>query len=218
MSNVEVVAAVVGSCGTLGALAWAMLGNPSLPSWLKRRRLPASPSRKPEKREIIEIKWKEIEVAVSNFVADNANKYDLVVGVHPDGISLANLMASKLSARYAAIEKRYTQATRQPFFVFDKESHARSNRKSITHFSAPPDINVSPRILIVDGVTTFGNALNKAEHAVRKEVKDAQIDFYVFAIDQPRLSASQPEVMKRVTFHRVIDNFAVWLLFPWDSR
>ena len=61
VSNVEVVAAVVGSCGTLGALAWAMLGNPSLPSWLKRRRLPASPSRKSEKREIIEIKWKEIE-------------------------------------------------------------------------------------------------------------------------------------------------------------
>lgn len=218
MSDVGVVAAVVGSCAGLGALVWAMLGNPSMPAWIRNRRIASSASPRPAKREVIRIRWKDIEDAASKFIAGNNYNYDLVVALQPDGVSLANLLAMRLSTRYAAIEKRYIQAKRTPFFVFDKETHARSTRISTTHFSPPHEMKPLPRILIVDGVTTFGNALIKAEAAVCKELPGAQVEFHVFALDQPRLAASHPEIMERLTFARCIDNFAVWLSFPWDVQ
>jgi hypoxanthine phosphoribosyltransferase len=218
MSNVEVVAAVVGSCGTIGALAWAMLGNPSVVAWMRKRRIPISFPKKAAKRDIAEVKWKDIENAADRFTLGNSVAYDLVIGLCPDGVSLANLLASRLSARYAAIDKRYQQSNRIPFFVFDKDGHARSKRSSSTHFLSPPDVESGSRVLLVDGVTTFGNALCKAEEVVLKEIPEAQIYFYVFALDQARLSASHPEIVSRLSCFRCIDNFSVWLRFPWDPR
>lgn len=140
-----------------------------------------------------------------------------MVGVQPDGVSIANLLAGRLQTRYAAMDKHYPQSKRTAFFVFDPDKHSRSARASVTQFTPPPDIADPKRILVVDGVTTFGNGLLKAEEEILKKYSDAHIDFYVYAIDEARLAASHPELVDRVAFHRSIDNRSTWLHFPWDS-
>jgi len=216
VNQAEAIATVIGGFAALGALIWAMLGNPSLLQWFTRwRRKRPLPSR-PERRQVVDIGWRELEAAASAFVAKNTTPYDVVVGVQPDGTSLANWLAGKLNTRQGLIDKQYPESKRMPFFVFDSGSHARSSRISVTRFMAPADLVQASRILVVDGVTTFGNALIKAQEAILKEFNGAQVDFYVFAVDQPRLAAVHPEIVPRVSFEKSIDNHAVWLHFPWD--
>jgi len=193
-----------------------MLGNPSIPEWLRRRQRKTSRKRSSNKRRVAEVNWDDVQAAASEFAKMNSVTYDLVIGLQPDGVSLANILAGLLQSRYAAIDKQYPQSRRTPFFVFDPEKHSRSVRDSVTHFTPPPDILNPARILVVDGVTTFGNALLKAEKVVMGKFKKTQIDFYVYAIDQPRLAAAHPEIVERVAFHVSIDNYMTWLHFPWD--
>jgi hypothetical protein len=193
-----------------------MVGNPSITAWLRARRKNSSLSQPAAKRRVVNVDWGQVQAAASAFAARNCVTYDLVVGLQPDGVSLANILAGRLQSRYAAIDKQYPQAKRTPFFVFESDGHSRSVRASVTDLTVPRDIVNPSRILVVDGVTTFGNALAKAEKVVLRRFKNAQIDFYVFAIDQPRLAAAHPELVDRVAFHTSIDNYMIWLHFPWD--
>jgi orotate phosphoribosyltransferase-like protein len=217
VSAIDQIAAVVGGFAALGALMWAMIGNPSILSALRKRLKRASSPAHPPKRRILNIDWGQLDAATAAFATRNCVVYDLVVGVQPDGVTLANVLAGKLHTRYCAMDKHYMQSKRAPFFVFDQEKHSRSVRQSVTQFTPPPGVVTPSRILVVDGVTTFGNGLLKAEEEILKKYSNAQIDFYVYAIDQARLAASHPEITDRVKFHRSIDNHVTWLHFPWDS-
>lgn len=216
MTGIEALATVIGGLAALVALLWAMLGNPSVPAWLQSRHKRASLTRSSGERRVVKVSWDDVQAAASEFAARISVTYDLVVGVQPDGVSMANILAGRLQSRYVAIDKQYPQSKRTPFFVFEPDKHSRSIRESATHFTPPPDITNPSRILIVDGVTTFGNALAKAEEAVLKIFENTHIDFYVFAADQPRLAAAHPEIVERVAFHSSIDNYEIWLHFPWD--
>jgi len=206
----------MGGFAAVGTLMWAMVGSPSVLNWWPRK-LKQPPSTAPSaKRRVVNVEWGQVEAAASKFAAKNSVSYDLVVGIQPDGVSMANLLAGRLQTRYAAIDKHYLQSKRTAFFVFDPNKHSRSARASVTQFIPPSDIVNPSCILVVDGVTTFGNGLLKAEGEVLKKFNNARIDFYVFAVDQPRLAASHPEIVDRVAFHVSIDNYRTWLHFPWD--
>lgn len=218
MTTIETLAAVLGGFATFAALIYAMLGSPDLLKFMRREQRHSSLDRRRAERRVAKIDWGQLEAAASAFATKSAVTYDLVVGVQPDGISLANLLAGRLQIRYAAIDKHYPQSKRTSFFVFDPDRYTRSVRASVTQFSPPSDIVNPSRILIVDGVTTFGNALLKAEEEVLKKFSNTRIDFYVFAVDQPRLAACHPEIVDRVAFHVAIDNYSIWLHFPWDPE
>jgi hypothetical protein len=212
----EELATILGGFATLGALIWAMVGNPNiLNAW--RRRMGNSSSEQRAKRHVVNVDWKQLEAAAAAFAAKNSTTYNLVVGMQPDGVLLANLLGSQLQTRCIAMDKHYTQSKRTAFFVFDPDKHSRSVRDSVTQFTPTQDIVDPSCILIVDGVTTFGNGLLKAEEEVLKKFIHARIDFYVYAIDPPRLAASHPELVDRTRYHRAIDNYVTWLHFPWDS-
>lgn len=193
-----------------------MVGNPSILRALRRRLKRSSSPARPPKRRVVNIDWSQLEAAAATFAAGSSVTYDLVVGVQPDGATLAGLLASRLQTRSCVMYKNYLQSKRTSFFVFDQGKHSRSVRASVIQFTPPPDIVDPSHILVVDGVTTFGNGLLKAEEEVLKKFSTARVDFYVYAIDQPRLAASHPEIPDRVKFHRSIDNYVTWLHFPWD--
>lgn len=216
--DIGLIFTVCGSVAAIGALAWAVIGNPSLPAWLRSRqgsrRLPTKP--KNPKPKLVDVGLHQIQSAASEFVRQNVATYDVVVSVDPDGMVLGSLIAPRLRAKRLVLNKQYTESIRAPYFVFDGESHARSIRPSTTELSTPTQIVQPQRVLIVDGVTTFGNGLIKAEQAVQDRFPDARVDFYVYAIDEPRIAAAHGELLNRLRFHVRIDNRQTWLHFPWD--
>lgn len=217
MTALEALATVIGGFAALGTLIWVMVGSPSLVKAVRNRINNSSAPVHPPKRRVLNIEWGQLEAAARTFATENSSTYDLVVGIQPDGAMLANLLAARLQLRCVAMDKYYPQVRRTSFFVFDQNKHSRSVRASMTQFTPPSDIVNPSRVLIVDGVTTFGNGLLKAEEEVFKQFNDARIDFYVYAVDQPRLAASHPELAERVRYSRAIDNFVTWIHFPWES-
>lgn len=217
MTAIEALATVIGGFAALGTLIWAMVGSPSLLKAVRDKINNSAEPAHPPKRRIMNIEWSQLEAAATAFAAQNSSTYDLVVGIQPDGAMLANLFAARLQVRCVAMDKHYPQVRRTSFFVFDQNKHSRSVRASMTQFTPPADVVNPSRVLIVDGVTTFGNGLLKAEEEVFKQFNDARIDFYVYAVDQPRLAASHPELVERVRYRRSIDNFLTWIHFPWES-
>ena len=108
---------------------------------------------------------------------------------------------------------------RKPFLVFNDPGHTRSKRESTVESNPPSGLPEHPRILVVDGVTTFGNAPIQAERAIESQLPHcAGIDFYVYAVDLARLSSAHPELIARTRFHADIENQRVWLRFPWDAK
>jgi len=217
MNAVVTLAAVIGGFAALGTLVWAMVGNPNMLGWLQNRFRNSPPAPPPAKRRVVNVSWSQLETAATAFATRISVTYDLVVGVQPDGISLGNLLAGRLQTRYAAMDKHYPKSKRTPFFVFDPDKHSRSLRDSVTQFTSSSDIVNPSRILVVDGVTTFGNGLLKAQEEILARFNNAQIDFYVYAVDQSRLAACHPEIADRVTYHTIVDNYVTWLHFPWDA-
>lgn len=212
------VAGIVGAVAAVGALVWAMMGNPNLLSKF-RGRLTGRPSARSAltSRKIEKVDWRDLERGVTNFLTSNSFTYDLVVGLHPDGVAMANQLAQRLNARFSAIDKRYPGIRRSPFFVFEDTGHARSRRESTTDFQAPVDLSGTCRVLVVDGVTTFGNALIAAEVKILKALPGARIDYFVYGVDEPRLNAQHPEIATRLSKELSIDNHTTWLHFPWDA-
>jgi adenine/guanine phosphoribosyltransferase-like PRPP-binding protein len=222
MSAVEITA-IVGSVAAVATLIWAMLGNPNLAVKIRESRLhkslPSSESKLPPKaeRSVVQIPWNELETAARAFAATDPAKYDLVIGIHPDGVALANIFAVQLGTRFGTIEKTYKNSQRTPFFVFDNGTHSRSRRVSKSQLIAPTMSPKPKRVLLVDGVTTFGNALFASEQLLLTKFPGSTVDKYVFAVDQARLAAANPELFKQVRYGRAIDNYRTWLEFPWET-
>jgi adenine/guanine phosphoribosyltransferase-like PRPP-binding protein len=183
------VGTIAGAAAAVGALAWAMVGNPNLLEVIRDRPSIGGQARG-KKREIILVSSKHLEAAVSRFVTANNVAYDLVVGLHPDGVSIASSLARKIDARFCAVEKIYPGMRRSPFFVFQDSSQSRSHRESTFEFLAPTGVPADAKVLIVDGVTTFGNALSRAREQVLTALPSARVDFYVYAVDEARLHAA----------------------------
>lgn len=162
------------------------------------------------------VNWTELDAAVQGFISANRVAYDLVVGLHPDGVILATSLSRRLNSRFSAIEKIYPKMKRGPFFVFEDDSQARSKRESTFEFVAPTDLPDRPMVLVVDGVTTFGHTLAAARDKIISGMPDAQVDFFVYAVDLTRLSAAHDDVVRRLRFARRVDNYTIWLQFPWD--
>jgi hypothetical protein len=212
------IATLIGAAAAVGALVWAMIGNPDLRKRFRNRVFRSGREDRPAQRKLVRIEWKHLDDAIDRFLHENNTRYDLVVGLHPDGVSIANRLAAGLNARFASIEKVYPGMRRSPFFVFEDSSQARSQRESTSEFYAPSELPNEARILVVDGVTTFGNALALAGRRIAEALPQATVDYYVYAADEARLHASQSSLARRVRFEISIDNYRTWLQFPWDSK
>ena len=217
MTVTETLAVVIGGFAALATLLYTMMGNPNMLDVVRRRLKNSSSPAHPPRRRVVNIEWSHLEAAAAAFAAGNTVPYDLVVGVQPDGVFLANLVANRIRTRCVAMDKHYVQSMPAPFFVFNQDKHSRSLRESQTQFTPPSDIVNPSHILVIDMVTTFGNGLLKAESKILESFSNAIIDFYVYAIDQARLAASHPEIVDRVNYRRTIDNYVEWLRFPWES-
>jgi hypoxanthine phosphoribosyltransferase len=213
--TIELTVAIVGATAAAAAFVWMVLGNPSIPALVSR-------ARKRPRGAIgsghgaIPVEWETIEAAVRQFVADQRTVYDLIVGVQPDGVMMATLIAQQLGVRQAMIEKRYEGRGRKPFFVFHGDSSIRSERKSASSLQSP--VRFKPEsILLVDGVATFGNSLVRGATLLKTRYPSSDLEYFVYAVDEARLSASHPELLSRLKFGLSIDNRKVWLVFPWDQ-
>lgn len=214
----EGIVGIAGGLAAIVAVIWAMFGNPNVLDWRSKHRVPknARPVQA-AKRKSQTISWRQITSAAEHFAKHVPVKYDLVLGIQPDGIPIANLIAAHLEVGTVPLDKQYTDAKRSPFYIFEPGTQVRSVRPSSTHMATPVVGMGARRVLIVDAVTTFGNTLISAEEAVKEQLPDVVVDFYVFAIDEVRLATAHPELLPRTTHSIAIDNGAVWLIFPWQT-
>ncbi len=106
-STVALVAGIVSAAAAVVAVVWAMIGNPDLRNvfggWAQKRRL----SVKKVERRVVRVDGHSIDAAAKTFLGANTIKYDLVVGLHPDGVSIASTIARRTDSRFATIEKVY---------------------------------------------------------------------------------------------------------------
>jgi len=221
-----------GLAGILGFLYLLFVGQKNLFEWwadkkaskknnnLSRTQTPNELPPSTENTKITLVTWDELITAVDKFASECPKENDLIVGIAKGGLPIAVSLTHRLpNARFSAMLKRYINAKQAPFFIFENETHRRSNRKKvIDSFTLPVHDKEVKRILVVDDVTTFGNSLETAELLIRGQLKNTEIDFFVYAVDVSRLSASKPEFSKRVKYHREIDNRLEWLQFPWEKR
>jgi hypoxanthine phosphoribosyltransferase len=163
------------------------------------------------------VSWDEVRAAVDEFTGGSTVRYDLIVGIARGGLPIAVAVAERFQdALFSVMLKRYVDTRDVPFFVFEEDSHRRSRRTKQVEIALPFDDASIRSILVIDDVTTFGNSLEAAEFLLRSKFPSAQIDFYVYAADLPRLSASRPDIAGRIAFSRTIDNKRQWLKFPWE--
>lgn len=169
-----------------------------------------------EIRKITIVPWDSLIIAVDRFASDCTKEYDLIVGIAKGGLPIAVCLAHRLkNVRFSAMLKNYIDVSQDPFFVFKKNpSGILRDDSSIL----PVYDKKAKRILVVDDVTTFGNSLETAELLIRKQVKDVEVDFFVYALDAARLVESKPKILQRVKCHLIIDNRLEWLQFPWEKE
>ena len=222
---------IAGIAGILGFLYLLFIGQKNLFEWWKDKKssnennnhmkTQTNQELPPpiEDTKVTLVSWEALISAVDKFSSECRTEYDLIVGIAKGGLPIAVSLAHRLpNARFSAMLKRYIDVKQAPFFVFENESHRRSKRKKvIDSFTLPVHDKEVKRILIVDDVTTFGNSLETAELLIKEQLRNAEIDFFVYAVDVSRLSASKPEISKRVKYHREIDNRIEWLQFPWEK-
>jgi adenine/guanine phosphoribosyltransferase-like PRPP-binding protein len=222
-TNYEKLFVIVGVAITALTLLWALFGNPSILALVKRligSNKPKYDLRMPKfgdasTRKVVSVKSKELDEAVDSFAATVKN-VDLIIGIQPSGTQLAHRLAQKLSTELGHVHKKYVNVETTPFFVFSEKSLKRSLRHSIVELNLPT-LKQEPRsIIVVDAVTTFGNALQKGAVLLRKRFPRSDIKFYVYASDSTRLAAANAGIFERTTCSVNIDNFEVWLKFPWE--
>lgn len=230
MDILPTITIVAGLAGILGFLYLVFVGQRNLFEWWRDRKASKENSKAVsalttqelpppvENTKITLVMWDTLITAVDRFASECQKEYDLIVGIAMGGLPIAVSLTHRLpNTRFSAMLKRYVNVRQAPFFIFEDESHRRSNRKRIIDsFTLPVHDKEVKRILVVDDVTTFGNSLEAAELLIKEQLKDAEVDFFVYAVDVSRLGAAKPELSMRVKYHREIDNRLEWLQFPWE--
>jgi len=231
MDILSPITIIAGLSAILGFIYLLFIGQKNLFEWWEDRKASKKNNNKSgnqihkdlpapaEETKITLVTWDEVITAVNKFASECQKEYDLIVGVAKGGLPIAVSITHRLpNARFSAMLKRYINVKQAPFFVFEDESYRRSNRKKIIDsFTLPVQYKEVKKILVVDDVITFGNSLEAAELLIKKQLKNAEIDFFVYAVDISRLSATKPEISKRVKYYREIDNRLEWLQFPWEK-
>lgn len=197
------------------ALLWAMLGNPNLLNFRKTKKK----INKSANREVVDVSRDELENAVAELLkANKLFECDLVIGIQPSGTLLAEMVARKIQKPLGHLIRQYKDTDTKPFYIFNSALPTRSKRIS-DRLMAIPDLTDPPRhALIVDAVTTFGNSLAATEQKLLEEYPNCKTSFFVYAVDETRLSAAEPEVFERLWSFKKINNYLVWLRFPWEAK
>lgn len=172
------------------------------------------------KGKIKPVTWNDILTKIDEYISKLTKKYDLILGIDRGGLPIAVVLSHRMNdAKVASMLKSYMGSKAEPFFVFDDNNRARSERKRIIEsFILPPLRGEIQNVLVVDDVTTFGNTLETAELLLRTSISpNLNVDFYTYAADLNRLSISKPDLSKRLYTSSDIDNQNVWLSFPWEQ-
>jgi adenine/guanine phosphoribosyltransferase-like PRPP-binding protein len=173
-----------------------------------------------EDQKIVNVHWAELIAGIDRFVG-SADGFDLLIGIARGGLPLATALSARFDrCGFGVYARRYLdEAATRPFAVFDGSSMARRARVKIEDGLLLPAIFQKPdmRVLVVDDVTTFGNTLEGVTDSIHKRLGSAvQVSYYVHAVDLDRLSASKPQICRRLQYSEVINNRKTWLRFPWE--
>lgn len=72
--------------------------------------------------------------------------------------------------------------------------------------------------LIIDDVATSGDTLRACTEILRNQHSGCDVNYAAFAADVERLEHLNPEILKRMSYCRAIDNSKVWVTFPWNLK
>lgn len=164
--------------------------------------------------EIINVQWSEVEQWL-RFLKERL-EFDTILGISRSGIPLA-VAASYLcsDAKLAFVERTRPRGEKPQFYDFSSDRASRVARlEKELHVTA--SFEVGQRILILDDVATTGDTLQVVASKLRRLVPSSQFRFACYAVDEARLTASNPELVSSIAAHMRIDNARTWLSFPWN--
>lgn len=163
--------------------------------------------------EIRRVTWQAIRPWILE-LADDQDQWDCIVGVSRGGLPLAVGLSYYCDSKpLEFLYRSQAPGSRDPFYLFGKGREDRLNQ-------ARRDFRLTTagkyrRPLIIDDVTTFGDTLTVAEELFAAEgVTDPS--FAAYAVDMTVLNRERPNLASRVRHAIAIDNFSVWLSFPWN--